>query len=181
MRPGRLGAALAAGMLLLGSAGASAERIGLGVGKRLPPFEALDLHGAPQSLERYTGQVLVLHFWASWCPYCRGEIPELTELHQAWGKQGVRVLSVSVDTDQQQLRRYLARQPLPYPVILDAALESSLADRYGISGIPVTYVIGRRAEVIARLEGSADITRAVQRALRADSRASSRRAPRQAE
>lgn len=141
------------------------EAVGLGAGYRPPQFTASDLDGQVHSLASYQGHVLVLHFWASWCPYCRGEIPELTQLYQEWASKGVRVLAVSTDQDVAKLRRFVGTTKLPYPVVADAAVPSSVAKRYGISGVPVTYIVTRNGRIASRLSGSGDILGAVQRAL----------------
>ncbi len=138
------------------------DRIGLGEGYRPPPFTATDLAGKPHSLEDQKGRVVVLHFWASWCPYCRTEIPELRELHEQWAAKGVRVVTVSIDENVEQLKQFVAEQGLPYPVISDM----DLADQYAVSGIPVTYVIAKDGRIVTRLGGAGDIIEAVKRALK---------------
>jgi peroxiredoxin len=163
----RHGAALLLAVLVVCGAGAaSAERakpaaFGLGVGYRPPEFESKDLGGTAQSIEKYRGSVLVLHFWATWCPYCRNEIPELTELQTQWADKGVRVLAVSTDQDARKLEQFLAKSPVPYPVVHDPAI----AGQYAVSGIPVTYVVGRDGRIVQRLEGASDIISTVERAL----------------
>ena len=139
--------------------------VGLGVGYQPPDFTVNDLMGKTHSLSQYRGNVVVLHFWASWCPYCRQEIPELTTLQQEWVDKGVRVLAISVDQDVATLKRFLAQSPLPYPVIADLQADPSVADQYGVSGIPVTYILSRDGHIASRLNGSAEIIEAVQHAL----------------
>ena len=138
------------------------EAIGLEVGDRPPPFSARDLDGTRHALTGYQGSVLVLHFWASWCPYCRGEIPKITALHTQWRSRGVQVLTISTDRDAEQLRRFVKQTALPYPVIADGEVRSSVADEYGISGIPVTYIVTPDGHIASRLDGSGDIVGAVQ-------------------
>ena len=141
------------------------ESIGLEAGDRPPPFSATDLNGHAQTLSQYRGQVVVLHFWASWCPYCRGEIPKLKQVHAQGSSNGVAVVAVSVDDDVDALQRFLASSALGYPVIADADTDPSLADQYDISGIPVTYIVMRDGHIASKLEGSSDIAGAVQQAL----------------
>ena len=147
------------------SPGKTKEAVGLTVGDRPPPFAANDLNGQPQALATYQGQVVVLHFWASWCPYCRGEIEELVELHARWASKGVKVLTVGLDEDVAVLKQFVTRAALPYPVVADADAPTSIAAQYGVSGIPVTYVLTREGHIASRLDGSADIRGAVQHAL----------------
>ena len=141
----------------------SPEAEGLSVGQRPPPFAATDLRGQRQSLKQYRGQVVVLHFWATWCPYCRGEIPKLLEVYRHGETQDVTVLAVSVDRDVEQLAAFVTQATLPYIVIPDARSDTSLADLYGVQGIPVTYVLDRDGRIAYRFFGSADLIGAVQR------------------
>ena len=161
-------------VLLLGSgllwraaeAGAkSPEAEGLSVGQRPPAFSVLDLQGQQHSLKQYRGRVVVLHFWASWCPYCRGEIPKLLQIHEQNSPQEVAVLAVSVDQDLAQLQTFVQQAGLPYIVIPDARNPSSIASAYGVQGIPVTYLLDRDGRIAYRFLGSADLLGAMQRLL----------------
>jgi peroxiredoxin len=137
----------------------------LRAGGRLPAFSLRDLDGNRQTLKQYAGQLLVLHFWASWCPYCRGESPKLTELSEQWAARGVRVLTVSLDEDVSKLTSFLRSRPLPYPVVAAGASGDQLAARYEISGIPVTYIVATDGRIATRLDGRSDIIGAVRQAL----------------
>ena len=83
------GVSLAAALVLIGgihsgrvTAGAEPPKEGFSLGQRPPAFSVLDITGQRQTLTQYRGQIIVLHFWASWCPYCRGEIPKLLQIHE---------------------------------------------------------------------------------------------------
>lgn len=149
----------------LTSAQVESDGAGLTVGARPPGFSATDLNGSPHSLQRYQGKIVVLHFWASWCPYCRGEIPKLTRIQEEWASKGVAVLAISADEDVAQLKRFVAKERLPYPVIADAEARSSVASRYQLTGVPTTYVVARDGRIASRIEGRGDLIGAVQRAL----------------
>ncbi len=145
---------------------------GLGKGQQPPAFSAQDLDGRPHSLEQHAGKIIVLHFWATWCPYCRSEIPKLTRIHRELASKDVIVLAVSVDEDLGQLRSFVASSQLPYAVIPDAEGNFALTDAYAVSGIPVTYIIGRDGKMAARLSGAGDMHAIVQRLAGASSGAS---------
>lgn len=162
MRLSRLIAVLACLSLLSTKVGAA---IGLEEGFRPPNFAAADLNGNRQDISSRQGKVVVLHFWATWCPYCRGEIDELVKLHSQWASKGVEVVSVSTDEDVAALKGFVARTRLPYPVIADAASGSSIAGRYAITGIPVTYIINRKGVIAEVLPGSSEIIEAVEAVL----------------
>ena len=138
------------------------DTVGLAAGYRLPGFSATDLNGQTHEFSQYKGQILILHFWASWCPYCRGEVSKLTQVTKELTSKGVRVLAVSSDEEVEQLKAFVAEQQLPYPVVADVQSEASLFDQYGISGIPVTFIVARDGHTAFRLNGSSDIVGAVQ-------------------
>lgn len=161
-------AALAVLIVLVGlfavsvQAGQAKIRFGLSKGYQPPPFAAKDLSGHEQSVEAYKGQVVVLHFWASWCPYCRGEITKLMQIYQ---EKQAQIIAVSTDENVDTLKQFVAAKKLPYPVIPDGQNEFEITEQYALSGIPVTYVINRDGTIFKRLNGAADIVGTVKQAL----------------
>ncbi|MBI3009923.1 MAG: TlpA family protein disulfide reductase [Candidatus Omnitrophica bacterium] len=138
---------------------------GLNPAEHLPAFSVLDLNGRTQSSSAYRGKVLVLHFWATWCPYCRGEIPKLKRLYEEWASRGVAVLTVSMDKDIGTLKQFIQQQGLRYPVIADRQGNFSLASRYQISGVPITFIVRRDGTIAHRLMGPADLVGLISRLL----------------
>ncbi len=143
---------------------------GLEPGQRPPDFLLSDLSGTPQTLAQYRGQVVVLHFWATWCPYCRAEIPKLVEAHHQWASGRVMILAVSVDRHREQLVTFVNTAKLPYAVAADIDASASLARRYHVSSLPTTVIIGRDGRIVSRLTGSADIHGEIERVLAAPTR-----------
>lgn len=161
-------ACLLAGGVLGGGDGIAAaawDDVELRVGQPPPEFSAQDLTNHAQTLQQYRGKVLVLHFWATWCPYCRGEIVELRALQEQWASKGVAVVTVSVDENRDRLKRFVERNALPYAVIFDGETDASVAARYRIVGVPTTYVIGRDGRIAFRFDGAGDLLEAVEHAL----------------
>ena len=148
-------------------AGTTTTAEGLEPGQRPPDFLLQDLAGTSHALSQYRGQIVVLHFWATWCPYCRAEIPKLVNAHQQWGSSGVTVLAVSVDQRREQLVDFVKTAKLPYAVAADGDLAESLARRYQIGPIPTTFIIGRDGLIAAALIGSSDIHGAIEQVLAA--------------
>lgn len=134
-------------------------------GQRMPAFAVKDTAGKQHTMSRYKGDVLILHFWATWCPYCRGEIPELTQLSQAAAGQGAKVLAVSVDRDSKALQQFLDQHKLPYPVVADAG--ASLANEYGVEGLPTSFIVAPDGRLSEILPGAGDLHGAVARARKA--------------
>lgn len=130
-------------------------------GERPPAIAAQDLTGKAQTLEQYRGKIVVLHFWATWCPYCRGEIPKLVEIALGRAGSDVQVLAVSVDERVPDLRAFAAHYQLPYPILPDP--QASLADRYQVGGVPVTFLIAPDGRIARVFHGSADLFGAIAR------------------
>lgn len=142
---------------------------GFNIGQWPPNFSARDLDGTLQSLKQYQGKIVVLHFWATWCPYCRGEIPKLVKIHREMADQGVAVLTISIDDDLNKLSDFVKRAKLPYPVIVDRTTRPLISERYAIPGIPVTFILARDGRIIARSVGASNIIDAVNQAIELDS------------
>ena len=124
------------------------------VGEVAPDFTIHD-QGQTVSLDQYRGKIVVLNFWASWCPPCLEEFPSLMQLQQQ--VPGVVVLAVSFDTDAGAYRQYVADNHLNNMVItLDLSQKSNLA--FGTTRPPETYIIGRNGHIRRKFIGAQDWT-----------------------
>jgi peroxiredoxin len=102
----------------------------------------------------YSGQVVVLNFWATWCPPCVEETPSLVRFAEKMHQHGITVISVSVDADAKALQGFIAKYQIPYPVGRDPG--RSLAASFGTSLFPETYIFDRRGLLAEKLANSAD-------------------------
>jgi len=127
-------------------------------GELRPRLRLRGFHRADERLAAHRGQVVLLHFWASWCLACTREIPSLAAFaHDAYPQlqqEGLVLLSVSNDVRASDLARFLAQTPLPFPVFYDPL--SALNQQLGLPGLPATLVIGRGGQIQARLLGRQD-------------------------
>ena len=116
-----------------------------GGGRRYnPPMtdgKTFTLDGETIDLANYSGKVVVLNFWATWCPPCVEEIPSLERLRKLRHAQGLEVLSVDVGEEPEQVRRFLADKPVGYPVALDPDAEAFVA--WNTYAFPTTFVLDR--------------------------------------
>ena len=135
--------AVAAGAAYAGSAHPPVDRAAL--------REALRSHvlrtqgGGTLSIADLRGEVVVINFWASWCPPCRRELPQLDVLHAELARRQGRVLAISVDRDPENVKRFALKHDLKLPIFVDGP--EGLARRLDLDHIPFTVVLDRRGEV----------------------------------
>lgn len=103
------------------------------------------LAGGQISVRELAGEVVVLHFWASWCPPCRRELPELDALHAELAGRGGRVLAVSIDNEAGNAERFAQRLRLKLPIAHDGP--NGLARQLDLRHVPFTLVLDRNGEV----------------------------------
>jgi thiol-disulfide isomerase/thioredoxin len=125
---------LAALMLGAGSARANADI----EGRPQPSCPAL---AGPTIASQLAGQVVVVDFWASWCPPCRKLMPFLNELYGEHRSGGLRVVAVNIDTEIEQAQAHLRRVPVEYPIVFDP--DGACPTAFALPAMPSTYVIDR--------------------------------------
>jgi thiol-disulfide isomerase/thioredoxin len=118
-----------------------------------PALKLKDMDGQLLDLARFKGKVVVVNFWATWCPPCRREMPSLERLHQKLKDQGVVVLAVNVGEDLETVFAFtgtLDLQPT-FPILFDA--DGSTVPRWGVKGLPTTFILGRDGRLVYRAVG----------------------------
>src|ERR1700751_1317736 len=117
---------------------------------------SLDLSGKPVHLSDFRGKVVVLNFWATWCPPCKEETPSLNRLQKYIEARNGVVLGVAADEDPGAYQRFLREEGVIFPTYRDPATKnnsSPIALSYGTSIIPETYVIDRHGKLARKLIG----------------------------
>jgi thiol-disulfide isomerase/thioredoxin/outer membrane lipoprotein-sorting protein len=110
-----------------------------------PDFTLRNLQGHQVSLSGLKGQVVVLDFWATWCPPCRKSLPEIAQLARDKADSGVLVYAVNVKEEMAQVEHFLSQQNYSISVLLDS--NGEVAAKYRVTGIPQTVVIGKDGKV----------------------------------
>ena len=108
-------------------------------------FNCQDLKGQTWSLDKVRGKVVLLRFWADWCPYCRYEMPVIDKYYRMLKKQGFEVLAVNVKQSTQVAEVFATQLNITFPVPLDP--DGELARRYGVYAIPTNFLIDREGTI----------------------------------
>ena len=123
-------------------------------GAPAPPFELLDLDRRPHRLADFSGQVVVLNFWATWCPPCVEEMPSLQRLEDLLGEDGLAVVAVSVDERYADIAPFVAEHRLRFLVLHD--LGKRVSRRYEVFQFPETWIIRRDGALASHIVGARD-------------------------
>ena len=121
-------------------------------GSATPGFRLTALDGKAVDLAAYRGKVVVLNFWATWCPPCVAEMPSLERLHRALGPEGLAVVTVSTDEDEAALRAFVGQYALTLPVLRDPGGRGP-ASQYHTTGYPETFVLDRAGLLLQHTVG----------------------------
>ncbi|AHF04459.1 alkyl hydroperoxide reductase [Marichromatium purpuratum 984] len=107
--------------------------------------------GETLRLADYRGRVVILNFWATWCPPCRAEMPSMQRAYEALAGDGVEILAINVDEDAATVADFGARLGLGFPLLVDPG--STVTLDYGVRGLPTSYVIDPEGRVALELLG----------------------------
>jgi len=111
------------------------------IGKPAPDFRAIGLDGQPVQLSDFRGRPVWLSFWATWCPPCRAESPDIEAAYQPYQGDGLAVLALDMGESRETVDGYMQRAGLTFPVASD--LSTEVAAEYRVSGVPSHFFIDR--------------------------------------
>jgi thiol-disulfide isomerase/thioredoxin len=117
-----------------------------------PQFALRDLNGRTVRLSDYRGKVVLINFWATWCPPCRAEMPDLVRLQREYGKEGLQIIGVTYPPEKKErVRRFARSLKVNYPIILGTR---EFKDRFSSEEtLPLTIVINRDGKVSDIISG----------------------------
>ena len=123
---------------------------------KAPDFTAKDLNGKTVSLSAFKGKVVLLNFWATWCPPCRAEMPSLNKLYNMLKPRGLEVVAVSTDRSISDIKDFIESHRVGFPVLFDS--ERSASKLYRVFSMPTTFLIDRKGMIVEKFYGEYDWT-----------------------
>jgi cytochrome c biogenesis protein CcmG/thiol:disulfide interchange protein DsbE len=144
-----LGSIALLGAALVWVVSGTLEQRVVNAGDKAPNFHLTTDRGRNVTVDNFGGKLLVLNFWATWCPPCVEETPSLEEFAREMGPEGVVVLGVSVDRNQDLYRKFLERYKIPFETVRDP--EANVPASYGTFQYPETYIIDRSGRVVEKI------------------------------
>ncbi|MBV8148443.1 MAG: TlpA family protein disulfide reductase [Candidatus Eremiobacteraeota bacterium] len=121
-------------------------------GEKAPVFVLHDEVGADVSLARYRGNVVVMNLWASWCPPCRAEMPDLQRLADAYRGRSLAIVGVNEGETVERARAFAGALKIAFPIWMDEQQRYGRA--YGALGLPTTVIVGRDGTVVRGFDGA---------------------------
>ena len=119
-----------------------------------PDFSIEDIDGAVHTLSAYRGKVVIVNFWATWCPPCREEMPSMERAWQKLRQEDVVMLAINVGEDEDSIFEFTASYPVEFPLLLDR--ESAVIGSWPVRGLPTTFVIDPKGNIVYRAIGGRD-------------------------
>jgi len=118
---------------------------------KAPPFELKDADGNVHHLSDYKGKVIVVNFWATWCPPCRAEMPSMQRAWEQLREEGIMMLAIDVGEDEDAIFEFTASYPVEFPLLLDT--DSSVSEAWDVKGLPTTFVVDQWGRKVYRAVG----------------------------
>lgn len=126
------------------------------INSKAPDFALKDLTGKTVSLSALKGKVVLLNFFATWCPPCRAEMPALNKLRHALKTRGLEVVAVSTDRSINDIKDFLEKNRVDFPILFDA--DRNVAKQYRVFSMPTTFLINRNGIIVEKFYGEYDWT-----------------------
>jgi thiol-disulfide isomerase/thioredoxin len=139
---------------------------GLAVGQKFPNFNVTSLAGSSLSPEDYRGRVTLIDFWATWCPPCRAELPNVINIYNTEHAKGFDIIGVSLDQDRASVLDFIREQGMPWEQYFDGqGWQNQLAVKYSVNSIPMTYLLDTHGIIIGKDLRGEELENAVAKAL----------------
>jgi Thiol-disulfide isomerase and thioredoxins len=129
-----------------------------GTPEKLTDTRLLDVANRPHQISEWQGKIRVINFWATWCPPCRKEIPELIALQKNFNNRGVVVIGIAID-ELSAVAKYQSENGINYPLLIANDNGMELAKSWGdlVGAVPFTLVVNQQDEIIFKHAGAVDL------------------------
>jgi len=123
------------------------------VGNLAPDFALENMQGEKVTLSQLRGKVVIVNFWATWCPPCKAEMPSMEVLHKTFESEGLVLLAVNVEENgRAQVEKFLKESPYSFPILLDNKAE--VQKLYGVYQFPESFIIDRNGMIVRKVIGA---------------------------
>lgn len=126
----------------------------MAVGEQVRPVSLPNLNNEMQGLP--TGKVMLVNFWATWCPPCRKEVPSMVEVYEKLKGKGLEIVAISTDRSRSDVDKFVKEQNMSFTVLHDA--DSQVAQSYGVFRYPETFIVDKKGVVQQHLNGAVEWT-----------------------
>ena len=125
------------------------------INRQAPEFALKDIDGGTVSLSSYKGTVVLLNFWATWCPSCREEIPSFNNLSRQLKNRKFSIIAISADRSVSDVKDFLKKHPSDFTVLMDYSLSVS-RHLYKVFVLPTSFLIDKKGVIVERYYGEED-------------------------
>ena len=119
---------------------------------KAPDFNLKDQYGVTHSLENYKGKVIFLNFWATWCPPCKKEMPDVESIYKEYGENKKDVVILGINSEKEnEVKKFLKDKGYTFPTVIDE--NSEVMRKYFIQAFPTSFVIDKEGNVYGYVMG----------------------------
>ncbi len=128
------------------------------IGGKAPSISLVNTQNFDVELSDYAGKVVIVNFWATWCKPCEEEIPSLVAMYSGFKKDDLVILAISIDKEKgpAEINNFAIAHNMDFQVLLDP--RSSVGKRYGITGVPESFIIAKDGTIVKKFTGALDWT-----------------------
>lgn len=139
-------------LLTIGMIGCSGKKMeSVQIGNAAPEFSLSDQTGKTHNLAGHGGRVVLIRFWADWCPNCKEEMPKIDEVYKKLKNKGFTVIAINVKQSEEAVAAFVKEYGISFPTPLDK--EAVTAGRYGVIGLPTTFIIDKNGKIMEKVMG----------------------------